>query len=175
MSSDTLVPLVEMLFFAYRDFTGEADAVLAAYNLGRAHHRVLHFVNRRPGIRVADLLDVLKITKQSLGRVLRKLVDDGWIEQRAGAEDRRERLLTLTAAGRELAEHLVELQMRRVDAALSEIGTGSRSQAREHVRSFLFAMIASEERDAVAKLVDGGGAAEASASGSCPIKRETRR
>src|SRR5258705_10235997 len=88
-----LITVVELLFFAYRDFTREADAVLAEYGLGRAHHRVLHFVNRHPGLRVADLLEVLKITKQSLARVLKQLVDEGWIGQQAGLEDRRERLL----------------------------------------------------------------------------------
>ena len=76
--------LIELLFFAYRDFIGDADALLAKISFGRAHHRVLHFVNRHPGMRVADLLDILKITKQSLGRVLRELVDDGYITQRAG-------------------------------------------------------------------------------------------
>src|ERR1700752_2606192 len=75
---------VELLFFAYRDFTREADAVLAEFGLGRAHHRVLHFVNRHPGMRVADLLEILKITKQSLARVLKQLVDEGWIVQEAG-------------------------------------------------------------------------------------------
>ena len=85
-----LVMLVELLFFAYRDFTGEADEELAALGFGRAHHRVLHFVNRRPGLRVADLLNILKITKQSLARVLKELVDRGFIVQEAGAEDRRE-------------------------------------------------------------------------------------
>ena len=77
------ITVVELLFFAYRDFTREADAVLAEFGLGRAHHRVLHFVNRNPGLRVANLLEVLKITKQSLARVLKQLVDEGWIAQQA--------------------------------------------------------------------------------------------
>src|SRR6185295_15115808 len=88
-----LLTFVELLFFAYRDFTPEADAVLAEFELGRAHHRVLHFVNRNPGLRVADLLDVLKITKQSLARVLKQLIDEGWITSTAGDQDRRERRL----------------------------------------------------------------------------------
>ena len=83
------VALVELFFFAYRDFTGEPDAILAEYKLGRAHHRVLHFVNRHPGLRVADLLDLLKVTKQSLSRVLKTLVDQGWVEQVSGIDDRR--------------------------------------------------------------------------------------
>jgi len=151
--SSALLPLVEMLFFAYRDFTGEADAALEAYGLGRAHHRVLHFVNRRAGIRVADLLELLKITKQSLGRVLRKLVDDGWIEQAPGADDRRERHLTLTANGRALAAELAALQTRRIDAALREIEASGAALPREHVRNFLFAMIARNERAAVADII----------------------
>src|SRR2546423_6580965 len=88
-----LITFVELLFFAYRDFTREADAALAEYGMGRAHHRVLHFVNRHPGLRVADLLEILKITKQSLARVLKQLVDQGWIVQKAGESDRRQRRL----------------------------------------------------------------------------------
>src|SRR5262249_42220475 len=88
-----LIAHVELLFFAYRDFTGDPDAILAEYGFGRAPHRVLHFVNRNPGLRVANLLEILKITKQSLARVLKQLVGEGFITQKAGAEDRRERLL----------------------------------------------------------------------------------
>jgi DNA-binding MarR family transcriptional regulator len=138
VASADLMALVELFFFAYRDFTGEADAILAEYELGRAHHRVLHFVNRKPGMRVADLLDVLKVTKQSLARVLKTLVDDGWIEQISGVDDRRERLLYLTERGRSLADRLSALQMRRIAAALARSGTNSA----EVVRSFLDAMIA---------------------------------
>ena len=91
---------IELLFFAYRDFISDPDAALLTLGFGRAHHRVIHFVNRHPGIRVADLLDILKITKQSLGRVLKQLVDTGFIEQRPGPVDRRQRLLYPTEAGR---------------------------------------------------------------------------
>ena len=94
-----LVACVELLFFAYRDFTSGPDAVLEEYGFGRAHHRVLHFVHRNPGLRVADLLDILKITKQSLARVLKQLIDKGFIMQRAGNDDRRERRLFVTAKG----------------------------------------------------------------------------
>src|SRR5262245_4644484 len=103
------ITVIELLFFAYRDFTREADAVLAEFALGRAHHRVLHFVDRHPGLRVADLLEILKITKQSLARVLKQLVDEGWIAQKAGVEDRRERLLHVTDKGASLARRLDEL------------------------------------------------------------------
>ena len=151
--SETPLALVEMLFFAYRDFTGEADVKLAAYDLGRAHHRVLHFVNRCPGIRVAHLLEVLKITKQSLGRVLRKLIEDQWIEQAPGADDRRERLLTLTDRGRVLAAELADLQIRRIDEALRESAALSGVDAADIIRNFLFAMIAPSERAAVQDIV----------------------
>src|SRR6202044_3238897 len=90
--------LIELLFFAYRDFVGDADEVLAKLGFGRAHHRVLHFVNRNPGMKVAELLGILKITKQSLGRVLKQLIDEGYVEQRTGA-DRRQRLLFVSAKG----------------------------------------------------------------------------
>lgn len=137
-----LITFVELLFFAYRDFTREADAALSEFGLGRAHHRVLHFVNRHPGLRVADLLDILKITKQSLARVLKQLLDEGWIAQKAGDTDRRQRLLFATARGVELAARLDSLQARRVAEALAIAGPGQE----EAVRRFLFAMIAKEER-----------------------------
>ena len=92
--------IIELLFFAYRDFVGDADHELEAFGFGRAHHRVMHFVHRYPGLKVADLLDVLRITKQSLGRVLKQLLDEGYIVQKAGNNDRRQRLLFATAKGR---------------------------------------------------------------------------
>src|SRR6266852_4475859 len=120
-----LLTFVELLFFAYRDFTREADAALAELGLGRAHHRVLHFVNRHPGLRVADLLEILKITKQSLARVLKQLVDQGWIVQRAGERDRRQRLLHATDPGAALAGRLDSVQSRRVAQALASAGAGA--------------------------------------------------
>jgi len=144
-----LITFVELLFFAYRDFTREADAALAELGLGRAHHRVLHFVNRNPGLRVADLLEILKITKQSLARVLKELLDQGWIEQKAGERDRRQRLLYTTEKGAALARRLDDLQAKRVDAALAHAGAGSdRATAR-----FLFNMISREERARVEALL----------------------
>ena len=144
-----LVTFVELLFFAYRDFTGEADAVLAELGFGRAHHRVLHFVNRNPGLRVADLLGILKITKQSLARVLKQLVDQGYIVQAAGEQDRRERRLALTQKGMELAGRLVALQAARIAEALKAAGV----DADISTRQFLFAMIGGSERDQVAALI----------------------
>jgi DNA-binding MarR family transcriptional regulator len=140
---------VELLFFAYRDFTGEADAVLAEFGLGRAHHRVLHFVNRNPGLKVQDLLDILKITKQSLARVLKLLVDQGWICQIAGNEDRRQRLLHTTEKGAGLAARLDTLQAKRIGNALVAAGTGSEAA----MLRFLFAMIVPEERAFVEALL----------------------
>jgi DNA-binding MarR family transcriptional regulator len=144
-----LITFVELLFFAYRDFTSEADAALAEYGLGRAHHRVLHFVNRHPGLRVADLLEILKITKQSLARVLKQLVDEGWILQKAGEQDRRQRLLYATEKGRALAQRLDGLQSKRVAQALARSGAGSDGAAAR----FLFNMITKEERALVAALL----------------------
>ncbi len=141
--------LIELLFFAYRDFIGDADEVLADLGFGRAHHRVLHFVNRHPGMRVADLLDVLKITKQSLGRVLRELVEDGYVIQKAGPADRRQRLLYLTAKGDTLARDLALLQTKRFTRALNESGPA----AREAARKFLLAMIDPATREEVERLI----------------------
>jgi DNA-binding MarR family transcriptional regulator len=146
-----LITFVELLFFAYRDFTREADTILSEFGLGRAHHRVLHFVNRHPGLRVADLLDILKITKQSLARVLKQLVDEGWIAQMAGEADRRQRLLYATDKGTELSSRLDAMQMRRVAQALEATGGGNDAL----VARFLFAMITKEERALVEMLLPG--------------------
>lgn len=148
---EQLIAYVELLFFAYRDFTGEADAVLTEFGFGRAHHRVLHFVNRRPGLRVADLLDILKITKQSLARVLKQLVDEGYVLQEAGSADRRERLLYPTVKGRELADKLASLQMARIADALA----GAGADASIVTRRFLASMIAEPERPRIEKLIFG--------------------
>src|SRR5437763_4684002 len=113
--------IIELLFFAYRDFIGDPDDVLAKLGFGRAHHRVLHFVNRNPGMKVAELLDILRITKQSLARVLKQLIDQGYIAQREGAKDRRQRLLYVTAKGEALAMSLANLQTERVARAVSEV------------------------------------------------------
>ncbi|MGB8083134.1 MAG: helix-turn-helix domain-containing protein, partial [Pseudolabrys sp.] len=91
-SAEPIWDIIELLFFAYRDFVGDPDEVLLKLGFGRAHHRVLHFVNRNPSIKVADLLEILNITKQSLGRVLKQLIDQGYVSQKEGAEDRRQRL-----------------------------------------------------------------------------------
>ncbi|MES2710087.1 MAG: MarR family transcriptional regulator [Pseudomonadota bacterium] len=112
----------DLLFFGYRDFTAGADAILAELGMGRAHHRVLHFVGRRPGITVGDLLAILAITKQSLGRVLQPMIEEGYVVQTAGAADRRQRLLTLTERGQVLERRLFERQRETVMAAYREAG-----------------------------------------------------
>ena len=137
--------MIELLFFAYRDFVNDPDDVLAKFGFGRAHHRVLHFVNRHPGMKVADLLDILKITKQSLGRVLKQMVDQGYIVQKEGANDRRQRLLLPPQKGEALALKLAGLQTTRITRALRELGPG----AHEAARRFLIAMIDPESRDGV--------------------------
>ena len=150
---ERLTAVVELIFFAYRDFTGESDAVLKEFDFGRAHHRVLHFVTWRPGLRVADLLEILKITKQSLARVLKQLVDRGFILQEAGEADRRERRLFPTADGRKLAEQLRALQTRRIAGALREIAPPSRTAALQ----FLLALTTSVNRGAIEQsLVSAG-------------------
>jgi len=113
---------IELLFFAYRDFTGEPDAILAKRGFGRAHHRVIYFVGRQPGMMVGELLGILKITKQSLSRVLKQLVDEGYIEQMTGEKDRRQRLLYLTDKGKALEKELSETQRARIAKAYREAG-----------------------------------------------------
>jgi DNA-binding MarR family transcriptional regulator len=133
---EPMFDLIEALFFAYRDFVGDADRLLLRYNFGRAHHRVLHFVDRRPGLSVAELLDLLKITKQSLSRVLKDLLDQNYIEQRPGVSDRRQRLLFVSPAAHALALELAVLQSRRFARALDRLPAG----ARQHGAAFLAAI-----------------------------------
>ncbi len=131
-----------LFFFAYRDFVGDADALLERQGFGRAHHRVLYFVNIKPGMPVADLLDILKITKQSLARVLRQLVDNGYIEQKTGEIDRRQRLLYATDKGRALFETLSATQQSRIEAAIAALPPEGRST----VLRFFVGMVEAEDR-----------------------------
>jgi DNA-binding MarR family transcriptional regulator len=146
---ERIVALVELLFFAYRDFVAGPDEILAELGFGRAHHRVLHFVNRNPGLRVADLLGILKITKQSLARVLKQLVDEGYIQQETGAVDRRERRLHPTPKGQRLARRLLGLQTRRLAEALVAAGPGGDRAA----AAFLAGVIAPEDGQRAEALV----------------------
>src|SRR5271165_6580941 len=129
---------IELLFFAYRDFTAEPDAILARYGFGRAHHRVIHFVGRHPQITVSELLGILRITKQSLSRVLGELVQRGLIVQRPGAHDRRQRLLELTPEGRALEREVSAPQRARVAEAYRQAG----GAAVEGFRKVLLAILA---------------------------------
>jgi DNA-binding MarR family transcriptional regulator len=148
-SEAKLLEFAELLFFAYRDFTRDPDTILADFDFGRAHHRVLHFVNCHSGLRVADLLDVLNITKQSLSRVLKQLIDKGYVVQRAGSSDRRERLLFPTDRGRALAERLAVPQLVRLASALQAAGPGAEGA----LRRFLEAMVNAEERPKVSSIM----------------------
>jgi DNA-binding MarR family transcriptional regulator len=141
--------IIELLFFAYRDFVGDPDHVLEAFRFGRAHHRVLHFVNRNPGMKVAQLLDILRITKQSLGRVLKQLIDQGYVEQKEGPRDRRQRLLYVTPKGEALALRLARLQTTRIKRALGELGPSARDEACR----FLAAMIDPANRAHILRLI----------------------
>ncbi|MEZ5813060.1 MAG: MarR family transcriptional regulator [Rhizobiaceae bacterium] len=143
--------IIELLFFAYRDFTSDPDEILDGYGFGRAHHRVLHFVNRMPGLTVAELLDVLKITKQSLARVLKQLVDTGYIVQVPGPQDRRQRELYPTVRGRQLSLALATPQSRRIRRALQECGRSERAA----IECFLRAMVNPDRRSQIDRLPGG--------------------
>jgi DNA-binding MarR family transcriptional regulator len=139
---------IELLFYAYRDFTAEADEVLLTYGFGRAHHRVIYFVGRNPGLPVSALLDILKITKQSLSRVLGQLIRQGFVQQRPGP-DRRQRLLDLTAQGAELERRLTEDQRALIAKAYRAAG----ADAVEGFRKVLFGLINEADRPKVARSV----------------------
>jgi DNA-binding MarR family transcriptional regulator len=127
----------DLLFFGYRDFTAGADEILAGMNMGRAHHRVLHFVGRRPGITVGDLLGILAITKQSLGRVLQPLMEDGYVIQTPGRADRRQRLLALTDKGAALERRLFDRQRETVMRAYREAGPAAVEGFRRVMRGLM--------------------------------------
>ena len=133
---------MELMFYAYRDFTAEPDEILSQFQFGRAHHRVIYFVGRNPGITVSDLLGILKITKQSLSRVLGQLVREGFITQRPGQRDRRQRLLELTPVGADLERRLSESQRKRIAAAYREAG----AEAVEGYRKVILGMINDNDR-----------------------------
>ena len=137
--------IIELLFFAYRDFVGDPDQELEAFGFGRAHHRVIHFVYRYPGLKVADL----RITKQSLGRVLKQLLDEGYIVQKTGDNDRRQRLLFATPKGEALVQKLAGLQTTRITRALAEMAP----QDAETVKRFLRAMIDRDDPDKVLETI----------------------
>jgi DNA-binding MarR family transcriptional regulator len=139
------VALIELLFFAYRDFVSDPDAILGQFGFGRAHHRVVHFVGRDPGMTVQQLLDILRITKQSLGRVLKELVDKGYVFQKEGEQDRRQRLLYLTEKGEELRQRLMQPQISRIRRAVTQ-SSGATAQV---YRKVLYNMVSPENRESV--------------------------
>jgi DNA-binding MarR family transcriptional regulator len=145
--------LIELLFFAYRDFVSDPDRILGEYGFGRAHHRVLHFVDRQPGLTIAELLDILRITKQSLNRVLKELIEKGFVESRTGTADRRQRLLFVTGQGHDLAVRLARLQSRRIMQALADL----KPDAKEQVSDYLLRLIDKVDRAHVERLVFGSG------------------
>ncbi len=149
LSDEELRQALELLFFAYRDFTGEPDAILASDGFGRAHHRVIYFVKRNPSITVNHLLGILKITKQSLSRVLGQLIDDGYIHQQTDPGDRRRRTLTLTDKGEALESRLTGCQSARISRAYRAAG----AQAVEGFKAVLTQMINADDR---ARFTGGG-------------------
>ena len=122
LREDQLHQAMELLFYAYRDFTAECDAILATYGFGRAHHRVIYFVGRYPSLSVSELLGILRITKQSLSRVLGELVEQGFVSSRPSPQDKRRRMLELSEKGRELEGRLSTVQRACIARAYREAG-----------------------------------------------------
>ncbi|MBO6824826.1 MAG: MarR family transcriptional regulator [Sneathiella sp.] len=143
LREEELRQCIELLFFAYRDFTAGPDQILKDYGFGRAHHRVIHFVGGNPGITVSELLDILRITKQSLSRVLNALVERGFVEQKPGATDRRQRLLYLTEEGKLLEHKISRVQQEQVAAAFRQAG----GDAVAGYRKVLEGLISEEDRE----------------------------
>ncbi len=159
-AADIPYELIELFFFAYRDFVGGPDRILAEYGFGRAHHRVLHFVDRNPGLTIAELLAILQITKQSLNRVLKELVEKDYVSVTPGTEDRRQRLLHASPAGHHLAQRLAVMQGQRIAKALrgafrqaiGEAGTGVEGV----LKAYLMGLVDPEERNHVLRLLGSG-------------------
>ncbi|MSO99835.1 MAG: MarR family transcriptional regulator [Acetobacteraceae bacterium] len=127
----------DLLFFAYRDFTNAADVILEELGLGRAHHRALHFIGRHPGIAVSELLSILRITKQSLARVLNELVERGYVAQTPGLDDRRQRLLSLTSGGAALEKRLFARQQACLAEAFQAAGPTALAGFRQVMRGIM--------------------------------------
>jgi DNA-binding MarR family transcriptional regulator len=149
LTDDQLRKGIEAMYFAYRGFTADPDRILSQHGYGRAHHRALHFINRSPGTTVNNLLDILGVTKQSLNRVLRCLIEDDLVDSRVGAKDRRERHLYLTPKGQTLEHALSEAQRKRMRAAFSHAGPDA-------VRGFKHVLEAMMDPDLRRHYVDEG-------------------
>jgi DNA-binding MarR family transcriptional regulator len=150
LGDEELIQSIEMLFYAYRDFTSDPDEILKDYGFGRAHHRVVHFVGRNPGMTVAELLSILKVTKQSLSRVLSQLVAEEYVHQVKGSRDRRQRLLYLTDKGETLFAKLSGPQKARIAKAYRNAG----AEAVAGYRKVLADLLNAEERDGVLRSVE---------------------
>jgi DNA-binding MarR family transcriptional regulator len=146
---DEFKDAIELMFFAYRDFISDPDMILSKHDFGRAHHRVLHFVGCNPGMSIAELLEILQITKQSLARVLRDLIDNDYIRQQIGDSDRRKRLLFLTAKGRNLHNDLISPQIERFLSIFSEIDPNEFDMWKRVMRL----IISAPNREAVDRLI----------------------
>ncbi len=138
---------IEAMMFAYRGFTSDPDEILAKYGYGRAHHRALHFIQNRDNINVSDLLKILAISKQSLNRVLRRLIDDSFVETRPNPKDRRSKLLYLTPSGKELADELARVQTSRVRKAYRAAGNEAVLGFRQVLENLINPEYSSPERD----------------------------
>ena len=152
LTDDQIRRGIEAMFFAYRGFTADPDRILEARGYGRAHHRAIHFIHRVPGTTVNNLLAILGVTKQSLNRVLRTLVEEGLVEVRVGTADRRERNLHLTEAGRALERQLSDAQRARMRAAYRAAGPA----AVAGFRQVLEAMMDEEQLRHYRMMKDGG-------------------
>ncbi len=149
LTDDQLRQGVELMFFAYRDMVSDPDRILDEMDYGRAHHRALHFIRRKPGLSVAELLQILAVTKQSLNRVLRQLIADGLVESRIGDADRRQRLLYVTAEGERLARRLSDPQHERMRRVFLEAGP----EAVQGFKRVLAGMIEESDRERVLSMV----------------------
>lgn len=150
LHEDKLRAAQDMMFFLFRDINAQPDIILSAYGYGRAHHRCLHWIGRRPGLKVGALLTILGITKQSLTRVLGPLITDGYVVQTPGHKDRRQRLLTLTASGVELERRLFEAQHERLLHAYREAGAA----AVEGFKRVVCALISSQGHQILDEVVE---------------------
>ena len=153
LNEQDTVALIELMFFAYRDFVSDPDEILGQFGFGRAHHRVVHFVGRDPGMTVQQLLDLLRITKQSLGRVLKELIDKGYVYQKEGEADRRQRLLYLTEKGETLRQRLMTPQINRIRRAVAQSG----GDGAHLCRKLLYHMVSPENRDTVRDWIERAG------------------
>jgi DNA-binding MarR family transcriptional regulator len=153
LTDDQLRRGIEAMFFAYRGFTADPDRILQEYGYGRAHHRAIHFINRSPGTTVNNLLSILGVTKQSLNRVLRTLVEDGLVDSRVGTRDKRERHLYLTDEGAALERQLSEAQRNRMRAAFRNAGP----EAVAGFRTVLEQMMDADMRRHYLEATEGGG------------------